>query len=119
MNHRAGDRSRMIRIICRSTRSHFLAYSLIGMSVPVLSSLRLWWLMAATENVVQSGLAHITSGCPNLLTTFAAVTLSTSTCQSASIPSSHSTQYVSCPLLSNALLIDLVPLKSSRTLSGL
>lgn len=26
---------------------------------------RLWWLIAATLNVVQSGLAHITSGLPN------------------------------------------------------
>src|SRR5699024_10824749 len=72
--------------------------------------------IAATENFSHGGLAHIISGFPNLLTISAAVTSNMSAYQSMfSCCSSHSMEYTSCPLASNALPIDLVPANKSNT----
>ena len=73
--------------------------------------------MAAIENVVQSGLAQITSGCPNFSKISCAVTLLMSSYKSIFSKSLfHSTLKTSCPLDSNAFPILLVPANNSKTL---
>ena len=73
--------------------------------------------MAAIENVVQSGLAQITSGLPNFSKISCAVTLLMSSYKSIFSKSLfHSTLKTSCPLDSNAFPILLVPANNSKTL---
>lgn len=78
MKNSFGFSSRINAITCLFTRSHFRAYGVCGSSSPVFSFFRLCLPSAATEYVVQSGLAQITSGLPNHSRTCSAVNVSTS-----------------------------------------
>ena len=73
--------------------------------------------MAAIENVVQSGEAHITSGIPpQSLIIFSEVSFPISAHKDGLKDSSQSTVYTSCPLCANAFAIDFVPQNKSNIL---
>ena len=115
INQYRGFTSLTNSIKCSLISSHRFAYSVIGDKCP-FGSLCLCVLIAATLYVVQSGLAHITSGMqPQSFTTSFAVIVPISTDKDGLKRLSQSTVYTVCPLASNAFAIDLVPQNKSKT----
>ena len=108
-NHTFGFSWRMRSHTWAFTESHLAAYSVFGF-VPSR-----WREMHMTEYVVQSGLAQMTSGCPNRATISSAVSFPMSAFQSALSASLQSTVSVLWPRSLNAADRTPVPEKRSST----
>ena len=113
MKKKRGRSERMMRSVWRFTSSALAACSVLGASEPVAGSLRRWWPMAATLNVVQSQPAQMMSGRPKSVRMHSAVSCMMSVCRLDGNRLSQSTVKHSCPRALKALLRHSVPLNSS------